>query len=819
MGLTEYNKKRKFGKTPEPEGKTDAADKRRFVVQEHHASRLHYDFRMEAGGTLKSWAVPKGPSMNPSDKRLAVMTEDHPVKYLIFEGTIPEGNYGAGEMSIWDSGTYEMAEGEGSYEEGLKNGKLKFTLFGEKLKGAFSLVEMQEKKQWLLIKSKDEFAGQAVKTASKKKSRTRKTDSKSQGELKADYIKPMLARLSDKPFDDKKWIFEAKLDGYRAIAEVKDGTVLLYSRTGKSYEKAYAPIVRSLKKIPHEAVLDGEIVVLNDHGNPDFNLLQLYKSSRKGPLKFYVFDLLHLNGEDTTGLPLLQRKELLKSLVEDVPDVIFSEHSEGRGEDFFKLMEKEGLEGMMAKKADSQYFPGARTGDWLKIKVQNTADAIIGGFTEATDSREFGALVLGMLDEQDKLRFVGHCGTGFTREEIKEMRNLFRPLEQGKSPFAEKTDANAKVTWLSPELVCEVAFTEWTKAGLLRHPSFKHMRTDKPVTEVRLSGEKNYPMAATSKPTGKKGKKKTPENIGASSGKTTLEIGKSRVQLTSLDKVYFPESGITKGEILDYYIQVSDYMLPYLKDRAESLHRFPEGLNGQDFYQKDINFKVPDYARIVPFYSDSAEKEIDWLVCDNLETLLFMVNLGTIEINPWNSTVKKPGYPTYAAIDLDPGDKTDFSKVVETALVIKEILDQAEIPSVCKTSGSRGLHIFIPLNARYEYDKVRDFVKSIMMLTHHQLPKITSLERSPSARRSKIYLDYLQNKEGQTLVAPYSVRPREGATVSTPLEWEAVNENLNIRDFTIHTVPERLKEKGDLWKPVLGKGIDMQKALKKLIGD
>ncbi len=635
----------------------------------------------------------------------------------------------------------------------------------------------------------------------------------------------MLARPGGEAFDDDNWIFEPKLDGYRAIAEVREGTVKLYSRTGQPFEKTYASIVEALQELGHDAILDGEIVVLNKAGNPEFNLLQKYKKTRSGRLEYYVFDLLFLNGEDTTALPLVQRKQLLETLLDGLPGVTYCQHFTGNGLEFLKLMKEEKMEGMMAKKADSTYTPGLRSSNWLKIKFNETVDALIGGFTEATDSREFGALLLGMFDEAGQLQYTGHCGTGFNRQAIKDLRKQFEPLIVDKCPFEKKPQANAAVTWLKPELVCEVAFTEWTNLGVLRHPSFQRLRDDKLPEDVMMAEERSANLTtAETKPTTKPKNKTTMKNLLddknlSHEGKySILKIGKNEVRLSSLDKVYFPKKGFTKGDVLDYYIQMADYILPYLKDRPESLRRTPDGAAGdKDFFQKDINFKVPEYAKTVQFYSEGAEKEIDWLVCNNLETLLFMVNLGTIEINPWNSRTQDPEHPDYAAIDLDPGPQTDFGQVVETCLVVKEILDGADIPGYCKTSGGRGLHIFIPLGGKYDYDQARDFIKSIMLQVHHRLPKITSLERSPSERKAQIYLDYLQNKQGQTLVAPYSVRPREFGTVSTPLEWREVNERLKITDFDLKTVPERVHKIGDLWKSVLGKGLDMEKAIEKML--
>jgi bifunctional non-homologous end joining protein LigD len=736
------------------------------------------------------------------------MTEDHPVKYLTFEGTIPKGNYGAGEMSIWDSGTYEMANGA-SFEKALESGKLKFRLHGQKLHGEFSLVKMHgdEDRQWLLIKSKDEAALAKADSPKKKPKKT--------GEF-SEYLRPMLAKLGDGPFDADDWIFEKKLDGYRAIAEANKGTVRLYSRNGKNFENTYNSIFQSLKKIDHEAILDGEIVALDSKGVPDFNLLQNFKNSQKGRLRYMAFDLLYLNGENTTALPLTDRKALLKQLLENQDgDILYLEHHAGLGKDFFKKTVKQGYEGIMAKKANSHYLLDSRSPDWLKIKAQKTADAVIGGFTVAKDNRAFGALVLGMYDDSGELVFAGHCGTGFGRETIQEIHRRLVP--QDVCPFSKKPKVNAKVTWVRPTQVCEVAFAAWTKNKYLRHPSFQRMRDDKKPEEVRLANEMGL-AAPPEKITAATMKTKKIEQEQIDRGKDFfLDVGKNKVKITSPDRVYFPKHGYTKAETLNYYLEMADYILPYLKNRPESLFRTPQGVGGKDFFQKDINFSIPEFASTAAFYSESAEKEIDWLVCNNLETLLFMVNLGTIEINPWNSTIDKPNHPDYAAIDLDPGDKTQFKQVVETALATKAVLDEAGIEGHCKTSGSRGLHIFIPLAAKYEYDDVRDFIKAIVLLVHGRLPKLTSLERSPSERRRQIYLDWLQNKQGQTLVAPYSLRPREHATVSTPLKWEEVNFDLDITDFTIKTVPGRVKKLGDRWAPVLQKGIDMEKALERLL--
>lgn len=490
---------------------------------------------------------------------------------------------------------------------------------------------------------------------------------------------------------------------------------------------------------------------------------------------------------------------------EKLSNVIYSEHIATKGIDFFKLAEKNKTEGIMAKKANSTYLVGKRSDDWLKVKISQQEEAIIVGITEPKNSRAyFGALLLGQYVGKD-LKFIGKCGTGFTEASLKELYGKFKPLFIDDSPVAQKVPLRDKIQWMEPKLVCQVKFTEWTQDKHLRHPVYLGLRIDKKANEVKSvkskSVETNKKQSAA--------KKETENDYD-------LKVGKTTLHLTNQNKVYFPDDGITKGDIVNYYNEVADLILPYLKDRPQSMNRFPNGINGPSFYQKDLDLdKVPSWLKTKALYSESNNAEIDYLICNDKATLLYMANLGCIEINPWNSTLKKVDNPNWIVIDIDP-TKEEFNEVARTALVVKEVMDELNTDCFCKTSGATGLHVYIPLGAKYGYDTVKIFAELVAHEVQSRLPETTTLERSIKKRNHKIYIDFLQNRKGQTLAAPYSVRPKPGATVSTPLEWDEVNENLSPSQFTIFNVMERFKEKGDLWKPVLGKGADIKSILKKM---
>ncbi len=832
MSLSEYKKKRNFKATTEPLTGKPVEGKHIFVVQRHHASRLHYDFRLEINGVLKSWAIPKGPSMNPADKRLAMEVEDHPYDYKDFEGTIPAGNYGAGTVYIWDKGTFELMNPDGkSFDKEalreLKSGDLKIVMKGKKLKGEFAIVKMKgrEENAWLLIKHKDKYAvneynsedytpervkaqgekNKAAAKVAKKKSaavtgvEAKKKTTRSVQPVKKVY-KPMLTTLVNEPFDDAGWLFETKWDGYRAIASVENHQVTLYSRNEKSFNNDYPAVVAAVEKISHNVVLDGEIIVLDNKGRSHFQTLQNFRTTGKGKLTYAVFDLLHLDGNELQHLSLLERKSLLKDVVAELNDktVRFSPHVLKNGKSFFEKARQKGWEGIIAKKADSVYEEGRRGMEWLKIKIVNEQEALICGYTAPRGSRkQIGALVLGMY-ENKQLKYIGHCGGGLNEATIGVLYNRLQPLISNASPFSEKVGTNMPVTWVKPRLVCQVKFQEWTGDGHLRQPIFLGLREDKSPKDVHPETAKKITMATVIEK------------------ERTLTLNSRKVPLTNQTKLYWPDEQISKGQLIDYYLSVAKYILPHLKDRPQSLHRFPNGIKGPAFYQKDLNLEqTPAWIKSVSLRADSTGKDVDYLLCNNEATLAYMVNLGCIEINPWLSRLNSLDKPDFMILDLDP-ENIDFKYVVEAALHIRDMLDGFNITSFCKTSGSTGLHIYVPVAAKHPYESTRLFAEYIARHVNEQLPRSTSVVRAKSARNKKVYIDFLQNSKGQTVASPYSARPKPGATVSMPLLWKEVNEKLRISDFNIHNSLERLNEVGDLWHDIKSVKNDLRKVIREI---
>lgn len=873
VSLKKYREKRKFQETPEPEGgQHTGRGPLRFVVQLHRATRLHFDFRLELDGTLKSWAVPKGPSNDPQERRLAVMVEDHPLEYQSFEGIIPKGNYGAGTVMVWDNGTYysrqtpDRDESERILLDGLKKGHITFILEGKKLKGEFALVKLKrgEENAWLLLKKGDAFANakdvlefdRSVLTNRNLDEIAQQAPAKQEiwhskpkltlpdlsdappGKM-LHQVKPMLATSTSRPFDRTGWLFEIKWDGYRAIAEIEAGQVRLYSRNQLSLEDRFEPLLAPLRQLGHDAVLDGEVVVLDATGKPRFQLLQDYAKSRQGHLVYCIFDLLCLAGHDVRKLPLVRRKEMLKQILPTDPQLVFSDHVEEHGKEFFKLVSQQGLEGMMAKDGSSPYLTGQRTSAWLKIKTEQRQEAVIGGFTEPGGGRKhFGSLLLGVYQGK-ALVYIGHVGTGFNEARLRDIGQKLAPLIQSTCPFKKKPPANAPVHWVRPELVCAVSFREWTKDEVMRHPVFLGMREDRPANSVRWETTDKLPTSESNEdnrpPLDKGGlqggfartnnKEKPPPSplLVQGGGKAELKLPAKEgsvpidgrtVKFTNLNKLYWPDEKITKRDLVTYYHEIAPFILPYLKDRPQSLNRHPNGIHGESFYQKDIEHH-PVWVKTVPVRSDSQDKEIRFLFCQDTATLVYMANLGCIEINPWSSRLGMLEQPDFFVIDLDPED-IPFEAVVDAALAVRKVLDAAGAESYCKTSGKTGLHVYVPLGGCCTYDQARQFAEIIARLAHRELPKTTSLERNPARRQKKVYLDFLQNRRGQTLAAPYSVRPNPGATVSTPLRWEEVQHGLDPSEFTIRTIGKRLEKTGDLWTPVLSGTIDLVKCLQRL---
>lgn len=860
MGLKLYKKKRNFNSTPEPEGKVKPSkNKLCFVVQRHDASRLHYDFRLELDGVMKSWAVPKGPSLNPHDKRLAVMVEDHPMAYNKFHGVIPKGNYGAGTVDIWDEGTYTVdplhaktKNESAELRKMLGKGQLKFVMKGKHLKGSFALVRLRDEKNWLLIKHRDEFAvddydseevppvkphsGDRTWPSNRPNSKQKSFQAAQRVRAKAKklthFIKPMLATPAEVPFTDKDWVFEIKWDGYRAITEKKGKNIKFYSRNGLEFQELYPELVPELMKIKKDCVLDGEIVVLNEEGKPSFQKLQQFDEDRSMPILYYVFDCLWYDGQDITGLPLTERKKYAQKALPKSHAVLYSDHVEEEGEKFFnEIIKLDGLEGMMAKRADSTYEEGRRSRSWLKIKLANTQEAVIAGYTAPRESRKyFGALILGVYDKK-KLRYIGHSGTGFTDKMLKELYAKMQPLVTDQSPFDEKVPVNAAVTWVEPELVCNVKFSEFTDEGIMRHPVFMGLRMDKEPEEVDHIDKpvKKTSKAAVKKSISKKESAKPARSAGAKPAtKKSTDIGTSKenerivrvdgheLKLTNQNKIFWPDEKYTKGDVIAYYNKVSDYILPYLIDRPQSLKRNPGGIEDKGFYHKDAGDKAPHWVKSVPVYSESGNKTIDYILCNDKATLLYLNNLGCIEINPWNSRIQKPDNPDYLIMDIDPSEKNTFNQVIDVARVIKEILDKAGCTCYCKTSGATGMHVYIPLQGRYTYDQARPFSEIIANMACEQLPDFTTVERPLNQRKGRIYIDFLQNRRGQTLSSVYSIRPVPGASVSTPLKWKEVKHGLTPLDFTIKTALKRFDKVGDLFHNVLTDKNDLRKCIDRL---
>ena len=618
----------------------------------------------------------------------------------------------------------------------------------------------------------------------------------------------MLCKTTDNPFDDADWAFEIKWDGYRAIADLRRDDVRLYSRNGLDFSQKFKKVTNALKLQEHEMVVDGEIVAYDDKGKPNFQWLQHIGDNPNLALIYQVFDLLWLNGHSTENLTYLQRKELLKDALVQNEIIQFSDHMMKDGKDFFQAANDLGLEGIVAKKTDSLYRENVRSSEWLKIKINQTDEAVICGFTEPKGSRKkFGSLILGKYLGGEMV-FCGHTGTGFNDKTLSELHQLMKPLIIENSVFKITPKTNAKATWIEPELVAEIKFTEITKDHIYRHPVFLRLREDVKMEDVRFNSENKSKNEIV---------KKTEPKTRNAKNDLAKKVGKQELKLTNQNKIYFADDDVSKGDVIDYYQSVSKYILPHLKARPQSMNRFPNGIKGLSFYQKDASEETPDWVKIEKVFSESSDKYINYIICNDKETMAYLNNLGCIELNVWTSRLPKADFPDYLVLDLDPSEKNTFEDVIETALVVKEVLDLAGITGVPKTSGSSGIHIYIPMGAKYTYDQVKDFGHLLMQMVQQKLPEITTLERSLQKRdKNKIYLDYLQNRRGQTLASVYSLRPKNGAPVSMPLEWGEVKAGLKPTDFNIHNALARLKEKGDLFKPVLGKGIDMLKAIKKL---
>ena len=850
MSLGDYQRKRDFKRTPEPAGepaKPEGQSSGLFVVQKHAATRLHYDFRLAIDGVLKSWAVPKGPSLNPADKRLAVMVEDHPLDYASFEGVIPEGNYGAGQVIVWDQGTYVL-EGKGTPADQLARGELKLSLSGAKLRGSFALVRLKPKPgskpgaptEWLFIKHRDAHADPAWDV-------DRHPASVLSGltieELAADptiaavaspdpaslagavRAEPMpsrvtvaLASLAESAFNDPDWLFELKWDGMRVVARVENGGVQLLSRTGRDVTLQFP----ELAVLPQQtgaarAILDGEVVVLDADGKSDFGRLQPRMLTarpspallREAPVCYYIFDILYADGCDLRGVALIERKRFLRSILRASQHLLYSDHVAGEGEAFFQLVTTKGLEGIVAKHARSAYTAGRST-SWLKIKTVNELDAVIGGYTASPAAgREFGALLVGLYDDKRRLVFISGVGTGFTGPDQQALLGRLQVLGSAECPFTEPPEINEVAHWVSPRLVARVKFNSWTKDRGLRGPVFLGLRDDvdpaqctleAPAKPVQASGG-GAPDAATARVAGPRIVDLEVALFDSKVDQAMVQVEGRELRLTHLNKLYFPEAGCTKRDLLAHYYRVAPFILPFLCNRPLVLHRFPHGVSGKPFYQKEVRDTVPEWMTTIRIPSEHRGREIEFAVATDLASLLFLTNLGCIEHNPLSTTTEDLEHPGYLFFDLDPTDETSYAAVVEVANCVAELLAGIDVPAYFKTSGASGFHIFIPLEPVYTFEQIRLFTEIISRQVQQRLLKLVTLERAVNKRLSgRVYLDYSQNALGRPLASVYSVRPTPRATVSTPVLRTELTPQLSPEQFDLRSMPARLERTGDLWK-------------------
>jgi bifunctional non-homologous end joining protein LigD len=856
--LEAYRKKRDPDRTPEPFGGRPPAGGRLFVVQKHAARRLHYDLRLEMDGVLKSWAVPKGPSAHPEEKRLAVHVEDHPIEYGDFEGVIPAGNYGAGSVIVWDHGWYRSTKPQDPLEQ-LARGKLEVEIFGHKMRGRWTLARMSGKdREWLLLKKADGAAlphqapelterypqsvisGLTVEEMADPSGRLVAVRARldglgaPRGEVDARAQPFTLATLGERPFSDPAWLYEIKYDGVRVLASRDGDRVTLYGRSGQDTTSRYPEVVRALRALPiRRFVVDGEIVALDDAGRPSFQRLQprmaltdpreIARAAAQWPAVGVFFDCLVLDDRDLRRLPLVDRKECLRLLVPPLGTVRYSDHIVGEGRAFFDAASEQRLEGIVAKRAKSLYT-GTRTRDWVKIKCQRRQEFVIGGYTDPQGSRGyFGALHLGLYDgptSAPRLVYVSKVGTGFDGALLKAISERLRPLARATPPF----EAGAIPTgrghhWVEPRLVCEVRFTDWTEDGGIRHPAFIGLREDKNPLQCRR--EMSAPPEMVAPP-------ELPVLIGGERGPllpqappplpdqpAPVATPHPRLQPTNVKKIFWPAEGYTKGDLIAYYERVAPLMLPYLKDRPLVLTRYPDGITGKSFYQKDAPEFAPAWVRTERIYSKDTERDIAYLVVDDVEMLRYVANSAAIPVHLWASRIPSLERPDWLVLDLDPKG-APFTDVVKVARALRGILDGLELPSYVKTSGATGLHILLALGARYTYEQARNFARLLAVLGVEAEPEISTVARPLRSRGGKVYIDFGQNGHGQTIVAPYSLRPLPGAPASCPLEWREVTPRLDPARFNLRTIAARFEKMADPLRPVLGGGIDMAAAIERI---
>jgi len=853
MALEQYRKKRDPERTPEPfgVGENSTADSRSggmFCIQKHAATRVHYDFRLAMEGVLVSWAVPKGPSLDPKEKRLAVHVEDHPIDYGDFEGVIPDDNYGAGEVILWDRGTYKVIDPpDGDAAECVRNGKLDIAMHGFKMRGAYTLVRTHlqdgkgKQENWLLIKKRDEFANdkddlieehprsilsgltiEEMRNASvigKQISAQLEKDGAKRidGPLQHKHFPLTLAKPHESVFDGDAWLFEIKYDGVRILA-IRDGAhVRLYARSGTEVTERYPEVTLAFDALPFDRfVIDGEIVALLDDGRPNFGKLQTRmhvsdpatarKLSFTTPTIDFVFDLLAFDGFDLRTMALEARKNILRQIVRGEGPIRYCDHIIGRGKDFFDAVEEMGLEGIIAKRRESRYR-GARSDEWLKIKAPKVRQFVIGGYTNPDGARAyFGALLLGVYEDDGGFRYVGKVGTGFNGDTLKSISEKLKPIEIEKSPFRVGKDLalpEKRALFVEPKLVANVRFGELTQEGCVRHPSFMKLADG--------IDPRDCTWQAAFGDTGN-----TPSNTEQSAmpleephpPSASLD-GKSReVTITNPDKIYWPKEGYTKSDLVDYYRSIARWMLPYLKDRPVMIVRYPDGIEGKSFYQKDAPAFAPEWIRTVTIYSHDSLRDINYFVIESEDALAYLANLGTIPIHIWSSRITSPENPDWLLFDLDPKGSTT-KKAIATARETVKLLEEIGLKAAVKTSGQMGIHVMVGLRPMYTYQQARDFSEIVARLLVARIPDLCTIERNKAVRGGKVYIDYLQLGHGKTIAAPYAVRPNPGAPVSSPVRIAELKPDLDPESFTIKNMAARMaKLKTD---PFLGAITDQQR--------
>jgi bifunctional non-homologous end joining protein LigD len=879
--LQKYREKRNFAKTPEPRGHRAANSSASFVVQRHSARRLHYDFRLEVDGTLKSWAVPKGPPLEGGEKRLAIQVEDHPLEYGKFEGKIPEGNYGAGDVRIWDRGTFTT---EGSEPAGtqIKNGELKFRLEGTRLRGRHVLVKLKHStrgNEWLLIRkaggnddadppttpvaagpSKSPAKPHSAKPSPTKRNSNGRAENTAvvdpmslPGAVRAKMppqIRVALATPVDEAFSNPDWLFEIKWDGERALMFFRDGGIEIRARSGRDITHEYPEFRNAARALAaRNAIVDGEIVTLDAQGRSDFKKLQsrfgvVNPSAaliEKAPAVYYAFDLIYCDGADLRRVPLIERKALLQRLLRPTPEIRYSDHEETNGKELFALARERGLEGIVAKQKRSHYAEG-RSRNWLKIKISHELDVVIGGWTAPRKSREhFGALLMGLYRGKN-LEYIGSVGTGFTGESLDDIQRQLQRIKTSRSPFHTPPKVKEAITWVEPKLVAKVEYNEWTADQKLRQPVFAGFREDRTPESCTFEGQIEQPPPRSSKKAAVPPRKgidppSSPPRLNIRAGGASMVDGESALEeelasgksesiaarldgkelaLSHLNKVYFPQDGYTKRDLLLYYLRISKYILPFLVDRPLVLKRYPNGIDAKFFFQKEAPESRPEWMRTVTIYSKEREADMQYFVADDTAALLYLTNLGCIDHNPWSSRADDELHPDYLFFDFDPTEGTPFASVVAVAKAAESRLQKLGIRSFLKTSGASGLHIYVPLKRGYTYDQARMFATAVAEMVREDVPALVTFERSVARRaEGSVLIDTLQNARGKPLAAAYSVRPFPGAPVSTPIVPEELTSKLRADSWTMKTISARLRQHGDLWKDFWHRRQGIESAVKR----